>query len=587
MSINSEMTNLADAIRAKSGVTGKLTISGMTDAVDGIEINQGSDIDFTGVNVTSDKMLAGTVAINAGGNKVTGNIQAVTATKDGNRVTVPSGHIASQQVVTVGTAKSAATITPGTSDQTIAADTYLSGKQTIKGDANLTAENIKSGVRIFAVTGTFEGSGGGGSGGSGAFDLAKVTNYTPYAPAMTQVTSVAVSGIGDWIYSDDPESEDYEYNQYYSEANGWYYVTSETAEETDWKKRVYKHESKEYYLYYEYYDDYPDESTWFFSTSMSSDDQFIRKYNEYDWDTDEPLPVGDLESGESEWGDYDWEPFYVTLDVRTTAIPETPMSLKGVLATGYADGEWSFASAEKSFAGFDETPIKDYMYAVDNADNMLVGSPVAYIDIFPGTSALFALDASRGTTELVNGGTPSLIGSGTVLQNGEFCFDNTRAFTYAIGSTMSALKDFTIELDFTVTSNATGMQGMFGNRTSWSSHFVGLQWGRDGYRVSLHWNGYVDGLCGGSYHDDWINDGKYHHAALVRKGSKVSIYTDGELTASSSYNANALNLAVESLLDVGIQRANNVYFPGRIKHFRVLPFAKYTDDFKLANWVGK
>lgn len=60
--------------------------------------------------------------------------------------------------------KAAATITPGTADQTIASGQYLSGTQTIEGDANLTAENIKSGVSIFGVAGTYAGSGGSGSG---------------------------------------------------------------------------------------------------------------------------------------------------------------------------------------------------------------------------------------------------------------------------------------------------------------------------------------------------------------------------------------------------------------------------------------
>ena len=62
------------------------------------------------------------------------------------------------------TTKGAATITPGTSDQTIASGTYLTGAQTVKGDANLIAGNIKKGVSIFGVAGSFEGSGG--SGGS-------------------------------------------------------------------------------------------------------------------------------------------------------------------------------------------------------------------------------------------------------------------------------------------------------------------------------------------------------------------------------------------------------------------------------------
>ena len=50
--------------------------------------------------------------------------------------------------------KTAATYTPTTSDQTIASGQYLSGAQTVKGDADLTAGNILSGVNIFGVTGS-------------------------------------------------------------------------------------------------------------------------------------------------------------------------------------------------------------------------------------------------------------------------------------------------------------------------------------------------------------------------------------------------------------------------------------------------
>ena len=52
------------------------------------------------------------------------------------------------------TSKTAQTYTPTTSDQTITAGQYLSGAQTIKGDANLTASNIASGITIFGVTGS-------------------------------------------------------------------------------------------------------------------------------------------------------------------------------------------------------------------------------------------------------------------------------------------------------------------------------------------------------------------------------------------------------------------------------------------------
>ena len=49
--------------------------------------------------------------------------------------------------------KAAETITPTTSDQTIAAGQYLAGAQTIKGDPNLMGTNIAQGVTIFGVTG--------------------------------------------------------------------------------------------------------------------------------------------------------------------------------------------------------------------------------------------------------------------------------------------------------------------------------------------------------------------------------------------------------------------------------------------------
>lgn len=56
-------------------------------------------------------------------------------------------------------------IKPGTSNQTIASGTYLTGAQTVLGDTNLISENIKEGVTIFDVLGSFAGSGGSLPGG--------------------------------------------------------------------------------------------------------------------------------------------------------------------------------------------------------------------------------------------------------------------------------------------------------------------------------------------------------------------------------------------------------------------------------------
>ena len=58
------------------------------------------------------------------------------------------------------TTKGATTYTPTTTNQTISSGTYLTGTQTISGDANLVAGNIKNGTTIFGVTGTYSGGGG-------------------------------------------------------------------------------------------------------------------------------------------------------------------------------------------------------------------------------------------------------------------------------------------------------------------------------------------------------------------------------------------------------------------------------------------
>ena len=83
-------------------------------------------VDLTDDTVSADKMLSGVIAHDRSGATITGAIDSLDA------------H----------------TIMPGATDQAISAGKYLSGDQTIKGDANLEAGNIKSGTTIFGVTGT-------------------------------------------------------------------------------------------------------------------------------------------------------------------------------------------------------------------------------------------------------------------------------------------------------------------------------------------------------------------------------------------------------------------------------------------------
>lgn len=95
-------------------------------------------------------------------NSSTGLITASVSGSQSVTPTVSAGYVSSGTSGTVSvsgsdteqlTTKAAATITPSTSNQTIAAGQYLTGVQTIEGDANLVAANIKSGVSIFGVDG--------------------------------------------------------------------------------------------------------------------------------------------------------------------------------------------------------------------------------------------------------------------------------------------------------------------------------------------------------------------------------------------------------------------------------------------------
>lgn len=149
------------------------------------------------------KALSGYEFINEDCEKVTGTIPTKTAsdlTASGATVTVPAGYYASQTTKSVTTATQATpsisidsagkitatatqtagyvsagtktsthqlafqpakTITPTTASQiAVSSGYYTGGNVTVAGDSNLLAENIKSGVSIFGVSGNYVGSGG-------------------------------------------------------------------------------------------------------------------------------------------------------------------------------------------------------------------------------------------------------------------------------------------------------------------------------------------------------------------------------------------------------------------------------------------
>lgn len=603
MSFNSDMTNLADAIRTKAGVTGGLTVSAMTTAVNGIVINAGSDIDLSGVNVTADKLLSGIVAVNADGEKVTGNIVTVTPSISANVFTVRKGYVAQDAELTVPEAAvtetdSSVTIGIGYVSEELTYDLGSGGSDIDFTGVNVTADQLLFGaVAIDAdgsqVTGSlpytqvalarnvidiprgvldsdyhneiqlvrpvfdedrltvsiregyvygevvldleesevisgdsavtvtkgyvkedFDIPTGGGS-GSGAFDLAKVTEYTPYAQGVSAVTSVVVSGMG--VIADEEDV---------TAANGTYLVTADTAAETDWKKRVYKHESADYYLYHYADPDYPEDAYWQFG--YDTDSSFLTLYSSED-----------IASGENDWHSEDWgEDFTLTLDVMTATTPEQPLVLKGVKATGYTDGEWSFADSEQNFTGFETTPKKSCVYAVSG--NKLFGSAVDLAGMYPGDAILSNCDSLTDTymryTNCELSTSVKKFGSGSIKINSNGYIKFNHGKTSLVNIPWTAAHFFYAD-SYT---GGTDLKPLINNDTdAGGTFFIAIT---SGGKIRTH-------IRGGSYSDtqDTLSSG-WHHIRAVQYGGTLKAYLDGNLIATvTTFSANTDSLWIGKL----------------------------------------
>ncbi len=139
-------------------------------------------------SATAPASISGTAAtVTAGTNTLT-LTKTVSITPSVTAGYVASGTAGNSSVSLTAniTTKAAATITPGTTNQTIASGTYLTGTQTIQGDSNLVPANIAQGVSIFGVQGTH--SGGGSSKNIQVYrgyDTSSATSYTATDVTLT------------------------------------------------------------------------------------------------------------------------------------------------------------------------------------------------------------------------------------------------------------------------------------------------------------------------------------------------------------------------------------------------------------------
>jgi hypothetical protein len=181
--------------------TFQVTANGLYDITNNayVDVNvPNTGLDTSDADATASTILAPYTAY-VDGNKVTGNIPTKTSsnvTASGKTVTIPAGYYAKQVTRSVSTATQATPeisvrgdglitasstqsagyvtagtktstkqlpivgtngYTPTTTQQVISAGQWLVGDQYIAGDENLVAGNIKKGVSIFNVTGTYGG----------------------------------------------------------------------------------------------------------------------------------------------------------------------------------------------------------------------------------------------------------------------------------------------------------------------------------------------------------------------------------------------------------------------------------------------
>ena len=223
MITESNLTAIADAIRAKLGVDTTYTPAQMATAIGTIHgepVNQEKTVTQNGevtpdsgydglskvtVNVPAATLVSKSIVANGSYNPASDNADGYS----GVTVNVPNSYAAADEgkVVSGGAlvAQTAhADVTPTTSDQTI--DTTNNNSIKVKGDANLQAGNIKKDVQIFGVTGSYEGGGGGSTlitktiTENGTYN-ASSDNADGYSQVTVNVSGGGTAFIDEWDFT--------------------------------------------------------------------------------------------------------------------------------------------------------------------------------------------------------------------------------------------------------------------------------------------------------------------------------------------------------------------------------------------------
>ena len=210
-----DIVAIADAVRSKLDTTDEMTLGGI---VAGINSIGGGSLPTLSSPANVDEVFEGQEFIDGNGTKKIGTfsldaelntqdnlISQIMTALDSKIMTevAPSISVNASGLITAtaGTKSStyqlsfqpAKTITPTTTNQTaVSSGYYTGGVVTVKGDNNLVANNIKSGVSIFGVNGTYTGSGS--SSGNTNIENAIITK------TLTSYSNNRVTSIGNYVF---------------------------------------------------------------------------------------------------------------------------------------------------------------------------------------------------------------------------------------------------------------------------------------------------------------------------------------------------------------------------------------------------
>lgn len=373
-------------------------------------------------------------------------------------------------------------------------------------------------------------TGGGSSGGDGLSQLVKVSEFIAPYDAYSVVESIEVSGFGETTSFDEPVD--------YSDWNGTYVVTPETAHEHETENRIYKHQTKNYYIYRIFCND-NQEHYWVFDNNTGSN------YVYEAWFTSSTLESGD-------WYYYEGDvTCAITLNKTTGTYPDQELVLKVQPATGSSTSNdlrtWEFGD-EMDLTKYETTPVEGAMH-------VLLGGELLSSKVYPTTTQgvnglLFYAPLTSADNDLVVG---SYIAS-KPFEYSEYGAELESLYLLTDVPVSALQGDFTFFAEVTVhdTSHTHPIFAAYD-----SDYMIGLDTRADAYSM---WAG------SGDWEWDILTGNNSYNPSETNSSGRGSIATTQDVTqkVAMTRNGDIWELYVDNVLSLRRNRPGTIRASGYI-----------------------